>query len=243
VSSSSNAGTIATQTVASAVSSVGSVVSVGNSVFPISSLLSEVVQNTRYLNLSVTDDLAEVYKTFSTDLISWDLPNFLTGDDDDDFKALPELFSQYGLDSPFLLNFWSTMMTMALASCTLIACLGIQKWCFEKEKSRRGFISSLVQKMIGGSVNFIIVQAYGCVDNILFYFVLDGKTNPFDSAFSRMSFAFGITFILCGGLLMIHSVMVVKKLHQLKHEGLAKNDMSELETHKKKNKYLKVFYG
>ena len=134
------------------------------------------------------------------------------------------------------------MMTVGVSLCVLVCCLGIQKWYLER-RITKGFFDSLVQKILAGSINFIVVQAYGCLDNILFYFVLDVKTNPFNTGFSRTSFAFGIIFVICGGFLMVHSIMIVKKYHRLKHEGNMKNDMKDLEVHKKKNKYMEVFYG
>jgi len=240
-SSSSKTAATATQTISSAASVVGSLVSVGSSVIPVVGLVSEVVQNTRYLNLSVTDGLSEIYKTFSTDLISWDLPNFLA--EVEGFKPLSELFARYDLDSSFLVNFWSTMMTVGVGLCVLVCCLGIQKVCFERGKSRGGHVNSLIQKAIAGSINFIVVQANGCVDNILFYFVLDVRTNPFDTAYSRASFTFGIVFVIGSIALMVYSIVIVKKYHRLKCEGLAKNNMRNLEAHQKKNKYLEVFYG
>jgi len=142
----------------------------------------------------------------------------------------------------FLVNFWSTMMTMGLAMCILIFCLGCRKFFLKRRKLGGGWFRSLVQKVISGSVNFIVVQAYGSLDNILFYFVLDVKTNPWKSAFSRASLAFGILLIICGSLLIIFSIRVVQRYHTLKCEGLAKKDMKELENYQK-NKHLEVFYG
>ena len=237
-SSASKTQATATQTVSSAISAVGSVASVGTSVFHIVGLVSEAVQNTRYLNLSVSDELAEVYQTFSTNMISWDLPNFM--ESLDDYNQLPDLFAQYDLDSPFLVNFWSTMMTIGLALCILIFCFGVRKFFFERSgKLGGGLAHSLVKKIIGGSINFVVVQAYGSLDNILFYFVLDVRTNPLNSAFSRASLASGILLIVCGSLLMIFGIKVVKKYHVLKNE----KDTKELEMYHEKNKYLEVFYG
>ena len=68
----------ATRAISSATQGVGSIISVGSAVFPLSALVSKIIQNTRYLNLSVTSDLADVYQTWQTDIISWDVPNLTT---------------------------------------------------------------------------------------------------------------------------------------------------------------------
>lgn len=93
----------ASQAISSTVTGVGSVIAVGSSTFAVASLVSKIVQNTRYLDLFVTDELAEIYKTWKTDLISWDIPIVLSSQGN--FRELEHLFAQYGLDSPFLANF------------------------------------------------------------------------------------------------------------------------------------------
>ncbi|RZL59121.1 MAG: hypothetical protein EOO93_16115 [Pedobacter sp.] len=44
-----------------------------------------------------------------------------------------------------------------------------------------------MNKILGGSLNFIVVQAYGCVDEILFYLVIDLKTNKTVSSFININ--------------------------------------------------------
>jgi len=198
------------------------------------------VQNTRYMDLPVTDDLAQVYQSWQTDLINWDFPNFLL--ELDNFKSLPEVFAQYDLDSPFLANFWSTMMTVGLSLCILIFCIFVRIF-IERSKFNKGLFPSILQKVIAGSMNFVIVSSYGCLDDILFYLILDTKTNPFNTAFSWASLLFGFAFTFLGILLMIFSIMKVKKYQKLKKEGLAKNDLKEFEDFSEKNKHLEVFYS
>jgi len=77
------------------------------------------------LNLSVTDELAQVYQTWETELISWEVPNAITKFDH--FETSPELFARYDIDSSFLANFWATLMTILLSLAILVTFYAIQK--------------------------------------------------------------------------------------------------------------------
>ena len=59
----------ATKAITSSVTAAGSLVCVGSVTFPQTTIVSKIVQNMRYVNLTVTDSLAQVYETWSTNLI------------------------------------------------------------------------------------------------------------------------------------------------------------------------------
>jgi len=75
----------------------------------------------RYINLIVPQDLTEMYQSWETDLINWELPNALSNINQ--FKPLPTLFSQYGLEPAFLENFWSNLMTIVIGLGAFFTCL------------------------------------------------------------------------------------------------------------------------
>ena len=139
----------ATQTISSSAKGISSIICVGSTVAPFAVLVSKTVQNTRFLNLSVTDDLSEIYKTWSTDLISWEVPNVF--ENEDNFEASPYLFAQYEIGSPFLVNFWPTLLNIAIGSGTFIAFIILQK-ILELVKIG-GWAYSVTQKLIAGSFN------------------------------------------------------------------------------------------
>jgi len=235
VKSSLKAEAKASKAVSSGVTGFGS--TLGSPTFAVASLVSKIVQNTRYLDLIVTDELAEIYKTWNTELISWEIPNILSSVEGQ-FREQPYLFAQYGLDSPFLANFWSTIMNIGIGLCIFLCSVLLKKLFFAKEKSSKGWIYSIVQKILIGSLNFTIVQAYGCLDDILFYFVLDVKTNPFNTFFSWMSLLCSICFIGLGCYLLGFHIWKVKSYQRAKREG-----STALETFTEKNKYWEFFYS
>ena len=185
--------------------------SVGSAIFPLSALVSEIVQNTRYLNLSVTTELAEVYQAWDTNFISWDAPNVMS--DLDHFETSPPLFAQYDLGSPFLVNFWPTLLNIGIGFSTFIACILLQK-VLEYAKYE-GWACSLARKLVAGSFNFAFVQAYTCLDDILFYLVLDAKTNPFNNRFSWVSMICAAIFLALGCLLLFFNFWTVKKYQSI----------------------------
>jgi len=221
--------------ISSATRGIGSLVCVGSAVIPFSALVSKIVQNTRYLNLSVTSDLAEAYQTWHTDLISWDVPNVMS--ELDHFKTSPPFFAQYDLGSPFLVNFWPTLINVGIGLGSFIACILLQK-SFEHAKYE-GWAHSSVRKLVAGSFNFAFVQAYACLDDILFYLVLDAKTNPFNSFFSWASMICAVIFLALGCLQVFFNFWTVIKYQRIKNQGMK----NLLEAFNERNKYWQLFYS
>ena len=206
----------------------------GSAIFPLSALVSKIVQNTRYLNLSVTSDLAEVYKTWQTNLIPWDAPNVMS--DLDRFEASPPLFARYDLGSPFLVNYWPTLINIGISFGTFVACILLQK--FFENVNYGGWAYFLVQKLVAGSFNFALIQAYACLDDILFYLVLDVKTNPFNSFFSWTSVICAVIFLALGCLLVFFNFWTVVKYQSIKIQGAV-----AIEAFNERNKYWGLFYS
>ena len=229
----------ATRTITSSVTGVGSAVCVGSATFSQVSIVSKIVQNMRYINLTVTDELSEVYQTWSTTLISWDVPNVLAHLNH--FKAIPYLFSQFDLDSPFLMNFWSSLMTMGVGITVFIGSF-LLKVLFER-MHHKGWAYLFMEKVLLGSFNFALVQVYGCLDDILFYLVLDLKGNPFDSAYAWASVICACGFMVVGGLLVYFNFWMVESYQRTKRQGRARKDMSAIEDFNEKNKYWELFYA
>jgi len=190
----------------------------------------------RYLNLIVTDDLSEVYKTWRTNLISWDFPNFLANLDH--FKEAPYLFSRYNLDSPFLTNFWSTLMTLGVSVGIFIGCFLLRIF-FERSQGNKGWPYRILQKLVLGSFNFALVQVYGCLDDILFYLVLDFKGNPFNSFYAWISMICASGFMAAGGFLVYFNFRTVCSYQRAK----AEKNMRTLEEFNERNKYWELFYA
>jgi len=229
----------ATQAVSSSAKGIGSVVCVGRTTPPVAALVSKTVQNTRYLNLSVTAELAEIYQTWDADIISWDVPKVLSNEDH--FKPSPSLFARYGLGSPFLVNFWPTLMNIGIGLTTFIICFVLQK-LFKRSKSQ-GWTSSMLHKLLTGSFNFALVQAYVCLDDTLFYLVIDIKTNPFNGFFSWASVTSALIFLVFGCLLLFFNFWIVRKYQSIKNQGLVKKNMKDLKDLKERNKYWELFYS
>ena len=236
---SKNSKTKALQAISSTVTTIGSVISVGNARFPLATIVSGAVQSTRYLNLTVTGALAEIYQTWDTEMISWEVPNALS--QFDDFKTPPLIFAQYGTVAPFLTNFWPTLLTIVIGLGVLIGSSLLKFW-FEKSKYE-GRIPDLTQKLFAGSFNFVIVQAYGCLDGILFNAVIDMKTNPFNTVFACFSIIFAIIFLGLGCLLIFFNFWTVRKYQTAKNIESIKERRRALEDFGERNKYWELFYS
>ena len=234
VPSSQQAQEKATQAISSTARGVSSAVCVGSAVASLTSLVSKIVQNTRYLNLSVTSELSDIYQTWKTDLISWDVPSAFSNEDN--FKSSPPLFARYDVESPFLVNFWPTLVNIGIGLTTFIICFVLQSLL--QIAKYESWASSLARKLVAGSFNFALVQAYACLDDILFYFVFDVKTNPLNRFFSWASLIIAVISLALGCLLVFFNFWTVKKYQSIKHQGT-----KGIEVFNEKNKYWELFYS
>ena len=150
------------------------------------------------MDLSVSDKLAEIYYKWETDLFSLGFPGSLSHLIQ--YKPMPSLFARYEIDPAFLANFWSNLTVISSGLCVLIISTALKK--LSKRTKIGGWSQSLFKKLIATSQNFVLVQTYGCLDDVLFYFVLDVKANPCNTAFSRVSLFFAVVFLCIGGLLV-----------------------------------------
>jgi len=116
----------ALQRISSTAKGMSSFVCIGRTVAPFAILASRTVQNTRYLDLSVTNDLSEVYQTWEKDIIPWEVPNSFSNNEDN-FEASPPLFARYDTGSPFLVNFWPTFINVTGGLAILITFFVLQR--------------------------------------------------------------------------------------------------------------------
>ena len=75
-------------------------------------------------------------------------------------------------------------------------------------------------------------MGYGYVPDVLFYFMIDLKTNPFQNAFAWASFLCTIIFSFIGGSLIFLNIETVRKYQKAK-----KQNPQTLETFNEKNKH------
>ena len=166
-------------------------------------------------------------------MISLDVPDIFS-QQLGQFKKLPHLFLQYDLDSPFLMSFWSNIVMLGVVSCVFT----LSRALLSRRKTR-GWGCSLLEKLVVGSRNFLLVQVYGGLDDVQFYFVLDVRTNPFNkSVFPWMSFICGVAFVGLGGWLIFFNVLTVKRYQRIKHEN-----QRNLEIFHENNKTWEVLYS
>ncbi len=213
--------------ISNAVNIAGGVLSIGSSLFPVTKLVSKIVQNTRYIGLIVTDELNQVYQDWNTNLINVDIPDAFSSLVE--FKSLSSEFSRYDLSSAFLVNFWSNLIILAAI---------VGAWIMShllKKLMDGGWGYPLISRIAASLFNFILVQAYGCLDDVIFYFILDVQTNPFDNVFSWASFFAGLGFLGLVGLLIVFNVVIVKRYQEAKRVNL--------QNFRKNNERWELFYG
>jgi len=224
------------QALSDAVSSLGGALSIGSSLFPVTKLVSKIVQNTRYLDLIVTNELTEVYQNWNTNLINVDIPDAFSSSAMKS-KPLPYVFARYDLNAKFLINFWSNLVILVGILGIFIVGRTLKGVLNRRQKASHSWRYSLLERIVAGSLNLTLVQGYGCLDDVIFYFALDAQTNTFKGGFFWVSFLIGLAFLGLAAWLILFNIVVVKRYQR------AKNSKQDLKGFRQNNKHWELFYG
>jgi len=173
-------------------SSLGSTLSSGSSL-PINfGLVAKLLKNIKYLDVTVSSELQEAFFTWKV------TSSFLTAptswSEKSQSKALPAVFSQYGLESIFIINYWKPLI-MTSGGFILFVIFKLMEVSLSKR--RRNWSSTLRAVNIIAS-NFVLTQFYSSLDDIIFYFVLEARSIEFDTVFRDFSFTLAIILIIIG---------------------------------------------
>jgi len=200
-----------------------------------------MIQRTRYFELAYTDELKHTFSTLQTSAINIPVPSDLN--EKTKSKALPPAFSQYGISSSFLSNYWSKMFLIIIGFGSFFAFVGLRKG-MKRFDNKMMFASSKVMKFLSMvAFNFALVHLYGSLDDIMFFTILDWRATLFNSAVSIFSFALSLIFTFVSIGLLAYCVRFLAKYQEAKKNDTTINYAKEsLESFKNNNKKMKILY-
>jgi len=218
-----------------ATSVFASIFCIGNTISLRTGLISKIIQNTRYLNLSYSEELLAMFKTFDTNLI--DPPSFKTFETHTHSKTLPFVFTLYDLPPNFILNYWQSLMMIIVASTVFVVVLLIE-WILKKF-SKPTCCDSILRFLRLSMLNFLLINLYQSLDDILFFSIIDFRSTFLNSFLSNLSLILSIKFTLLGVLLFYFYFRFIWKYQSLKGQGKNQNS---LEAWLKQKEYLKPLF-
>lgn len=215
----------------SAATMAGGGLCIGSSMFANLGLMTKVLQNMRYMNIGVSSDLKNAFKTWSTKVVSLKIPDGLI--DSSGSQNLPFTFAQYDVDPIFLVNYWSSLMIALIGVGCFVFFHGV-KFLLKEKLMKRKLVSSVIDFMILASFNFIIIQIYGTLDEIVLYLILQLRFGEL----SIISLMLAVLLLLLGILILILHFGIVYKYKELKKQG----DTEALDRFLKSFEYFQVLY-
>jgi len=199
----------------------GRAVSVGSSVSVGLGLIAKVIQNVRYLNISYSQGASAAFENYGSELFDFTIPTyFLEGTKT---KSLPEIYEKYNMRPTFLENYLQSMIMMFICLCLFLPArflLYIQKDIYKK-----GPYHTFLKLISMTSMNFLIVQVYSNLDDVMFYLILDIESTEFSSLYAVVSLLIGVLFLLVGIAFCCFNYWLLFRYQALKsqqEDGLAK---------------------
>ena len=216
-------------------SAINNVVVLGSSMPTNFGLVSKILRNSKYLDIYASEDLQE---TFCAWKISTGI--FPAPEDSGSQGTLPWVFERYGTKSAFLINYWKTLTIILLGLAVGLVCFIVSKVALSNKK-KTSKIPRIVSLM---TWNFVLTQFYGSIDEILFDFVIDTRSDgSTSSGFRTFGFIFGLLLMLTGfGVAGLHGVILSKYQRLKKSQGSAGAKVDSVFQFLKKYEKIKLFF-
>lgn len=153
---------------------------------------------------------------------------------EDSTSSPPNVFSQYGLSTAFLVNFWDTFTSlMILLGSVLVLCFF--HWLAKKYISKKFYLTATVSEYVKICVqNLLVSQFFSSYDDISLFCLLQFRQSPNNTILSVLDYVVASCFLLfaCIGIILL--VKVLQESQQIRkkcsgedlHEAMKKFEHS-----------------
>ena len=234
----------ATKTMSSASIAASSVASVGNSGAIRVSLVGNMFQYLKFLNISYSEELVDMLENLSSQFLPWNIdvgiPHSMT--DENNYKTLPYQLTKYEEIHPsFLVNFWDDLSILIIVIGVVGVLVGLQFMVnrFYQKKTLWKFVFSKASLM---AQSFLLTFTYNDLGNIIFFGLLDFKSAKKYSGVHVLNLIIAISLLLTEiGILTLHYTLLMK-YRRIKRARLNPNRAKEIEAFLEKHENLKAFF-
>ena len=199
-------------------------------------LLSKLIQCIKFLVIPYPVKLKNALQTMGDDILNINIPAQI--DDQIAAQDIPAIFTEYSLEPSFLSNAWGFIVILLSASAVWIVCRGFI-WLLQTTKKPRAV--QKLRRFNQGVRNFIVVQLYGGIGDILFFSIFEIRSISFGSSWSYVSFIICIIFMLIGSTLICLQCRFLIKYRRIKTRS-AIDSPRALKNFTTKNESLRVLY-
>ena len=175
-------------------------------------LIAKIIQNVRFLNISYPEEALNAFENYGTDLFELPIPELLY--ETPDTKTLPTQYSRYDINPTFLENFWQTIMTILISFAFFLVIRLIQ--FFTRCQDKNHIIQVSLKNIGQTAANFLVIQIYSNLDDVIFYFLLDASSTKMSSPSAGISMGAAGFFLIFGLSLVFFHCWVLSKYQQSK---------------------------
>jgi len=229
-----NSQNVASSSTFEGASLIGSAFSSGGSLPFNFGLVSKMVRNVKYLNITVSSELRQSFVSWTATSSFLKAPQTWGSNSNSNSRILQEVFDRYGLESAFLINYWKTLI-LTLAGVVLFGIFKIIETCFTKDNSKG---RSIMRSIHIAASNFALTQFYSNLDDVVLYLAFDARTFKFDTSFDGISFIIGVIAMMIGIIAVGVHILLLRK-----YQGLKKKQAeAEFEAFKAKSQNVDLLF-
>jgi len=175
-------------------------------------LVAKVLRNMKYLDVTVSTDLTETFYTWKVNDGFLNAPK--SWSEKSESKALPTVFSRYGLDPVFLINFWKPLV-LSLAGLVVFVVFKLTEMIIRKKK--KGVLNKISRHISIAASNFALTLFYCNFDDVILYLTIEFRSTKFDNGFRIVSSVLAVVLLILGAFFMCLHLMFVREYQRLKN--------------------------
>ena len=172
--------------------------------------MAKILRNLKYLDVTVSTELTETF-------YSWKANGFLKAPKDwsekSESKVLPTVFSRYGLDPVFLINFWKPLVLTLIGLVVYVIFRAMEAII---KRKKRGIVYKISRIINIAASNFALTIFYCNLDDVLLYLIIEFRSTKFDNGFRIFSSVLAVLLLILGGFIMCLHLMLVREYQRLK---------------------------
>jgi len=184
-----------------------------------SGISSKIFSNIKFLNISYSQELEEMMKSWNTNFISFGWEIEMSSEMEDKFvnQPSPYVFEKHEVPLSFFVNFWSSLITLIVVTVIYFSSYILQ-WISVKAQNKYLPSKIIITTKIMIQ-NYLWAQLYEIYGDVVFFSLLEWRSIVFSEGLSGLSFAFSIMLLLIMLLSFVFYFNILFKYKKVKEQS------------------------
>ena len=224
----------------SIINMIGSFLCVGRSTTIRNGFISKLIQDIRFINTSYSTKLENILQSRKSRILDMAVPKAMSRDLVS--HGIPSIYTKYGFKPSFLINFWGRFVVLSVCFILWSVFTGLLHYLHDHKKSHMNSFCTILKKLSLACSNFIVAQTFGDYGYVVFFSALEMMSLVLRSAYSSISFALSLLFIVLGLCLIGFHFRFIIKYQRIKQKVSADSAQALINI-TKKYEILQVLYN